>query len=82
MLRNTTRDGRLQEFTATSSSTAARARRSSCAASPSPTCSARLEAAGFVDVRVRREPHFEHGVWWPGWDGWPITARRPATASG
>jgi SAM-dependent methyltransferase len=39
----------------------------------------RLEAAGFVDVRVRREPNFAHGVWWPGADGWPITARRPVT---
>lgn len=39
---------------------------------------ASLEAAGFADVRVRREPDIDHGVWWPGWDGWPITARRPA----
>jgi hypothetical protein len=29
-------------------------------------------------VRVRREPNFAHGVWWPGADGWPITARRPS----
>jgi SAM-dependent methyltransferase len=36
-----------------------------------------LAAAGFCDVRVRREPNVEHGVWWPGPDGWPITARRP-----
>ncbi len=43
-----------------------------------PDLLARLTAAGFTDVRVHREPHFEHGVWWPGWDGWPITARRPA----
>jgi SAM-dependent methyltransferase len=42
-----------------------------------PDLVARLEAAGFCDVRVRREPHFGHGVWWPGADGWPITARRP-----
>ena len=47
-----------------------------------PDLLARLGAAGFVDVRVRREPNFAHGVWWPGRDGWPITARRPATASG
>ena len=39
---------------------------------------AHLEAAGFCDVRVRREPNFAHGVWWPGADGWPITARRPS----
>jgi SAM-dependent methyltransferase len=43
-----------------------------------PDLLARLEAVGFVDVRVRREPNFAHGVWWPGADGWPITARRPA----
>jgi len=43
-----------------------------------PDLIARLEAAGFCDVRVRREPNFAHGVWWPGADGWPITARRPA----
>ena len=43
-----------------------------------PDLVARLEAAGFRDVRVRREPNFAHGVWWPGADGWPITARRPA----
>jgi SAM-dependent methyltransferase len=42
-----------------------------------PDLVARLEAAGFCDVRVRREPNFGHGVWWPGADGWPITARRP-----
>ena len=42
-----------------------------------PDLVARLEAAGFCDVRVRREPNFAHGVWWPGADGWPITARRP-----
>jgi hypothetical protein len=28
-------------------------------------------------LRVRREPNFAQGVWWPGEDGWP-TARRPA----
>ena len=39
---------------------------------------ASLETAGFADVRVRREPDIDHGVWWPGWDGWPVTARRPA----
>jgi SAM-dependent methyltransferase len=43
-----------------------------------PDLLARLEAAGFADVRVCREPNFAHGVWWPGEDGWPITARRPA----
>ena len=43
-----------------------------------PDLVARLQAAGFCDVRVRREPNFAHGVWWPGADGWPITARRPA----
>jgi SAM-dependent methyltransferase len=37
-----------------------------------------LAAAGFCDVRVRHEPDVAHGVWWPGRDGWPITARRPA----
>ena len=42
-----------------------------------PDLLARLEAAGLVDVRVRREPDFAHGVWWPGAGGWPITARRP-----
>ena len=68
--------------TAISSSTADQARRSSCAFFALPDLLARLEAAGFVDVRVRREPNFAHGVWWPGRDGWPITARRPATASG
>jgi hypothetical protein len=26
---------------------------------------------------VRREPNFGHAFWWPGADGWPITARRP-----
>jgi len=39
---------------------------------------ASLAATGFADVRVRREPDIDHGVWWPGWDGWPVTARRPA----
>jgi len=43
-----------------------------------PDLVARLEAAGLCDVRVRREPNFARGVWWPGADGWPITARRPA----
>jgi SAM-dependent methyltransferase len=43
-----------------------------------PDLLARLGAAGLVDVRVHREPNFAHGVWWPGADGWPITARRPA----
>ena len=43
-----------------------------------PDLVARLQAAGFCDVRVRREPNFAHGIWWPGADGWPITARRPA----
>jgi SAM-dependent methyltransferase len=43
-----------------------------------PDLLARLEAAGLVDVRVHPEPNFAHGVWWPGADGWPITARRPA----
>jgi SAM-dependent methyltransferase len=43
-----------------------------------PDLLARLEAAGLVGVRVHREPNFAHGVWWPGADGWPITARRPA----
>jgi SAM-dependent methyltransferase len=43
-----------------------------------PDLLARLDAAGFCDIRVRREPNFAHGVWWPGADGWPITARRPA----
>jgi SAM-dependent methyltransferase len=37
-----------------------------------------LAAAGFEDIRVHDEPHLDHGVWWPGRDGWPITARRPA----
>ena len=44
-----------------------------------PDLIARLEAAGFCDVQVRGEPNFAHGVWWPGADGWPITARRPVT---
>jgi SAM-dependent methyltransferase len=43
-----------------------------------PDLLARLDAAGFVDIRVRRDPNFAHGVWWPGAGGWPITARRPA----
>ena len=64
------------------SSTAAPARRSSCASSPCPTCWRGSTPPGSVDVRVRREPNFAHGVWWPGADGWPITARRPATQSG
>ena len=38
---------------------------------------ASLAAAGFEDVRVRREPDVDHGVWWPGWDCWPVTGRRP-----
>jgi SAM-dependent methyltransferase len=43
-----------------------------------PDLLARLEDAGLVDVRVHAEPDFAHGVWWPGANGWPITARRPA----
>ena len=77
VLRNTTRDGRRQEFTdlvfhgGPGETLELRG-----FALPDLLC--RLEGAGFADIRVRREPHFEHGVWWPGWDGWPITARRPA----
>jgi SAM-dependent methyltransferase len=77
VLRNTTRDGRVEEH-----------RDLVFHGGPGETLElrffalpdllARLEAAGFVDVRVRREPNFAHGVWWPGADGWPITARRPS----
>jgi SAM-dependent methyltransferase len=76
VVRNTTRDGRLEEH-----------RGLVFHGGPGETLElrffalpdllARLEAAGFVDVRVRHEPNFAHGVWWPGADGWPITARRP-----
>jgi hypothetical protein len=34
-----------------------------------------LQAAGFTEIRTRREPDFEHGVYWPGADSWPISAR-------
>jgi SAM-dependent methyltransferase len=77
VLRNTTRDGRLEEhrglvFHGGPGETL------ELRLFALPDLLARLEAAGFVDVRVRREPNFAHGVWWPGADGWPITARRPA----
>jgi SAM-dependent methyltransferase len=34
-----------------------------------------LGAAGFTEIRTLREPNFEHGVYWPGADSWPISAR-------
>jgi SAM-dependent methyltransferase len=77
VLRNTTRDGRLTEHTDLvfhgGPGETLELRMFAL-----PDLLGRLEAAGFADVRVRREPSFPHGVWWPGWDGWPITARRPA----
>lgn len=36
-----------------------------------------LEAAGFVDIRVRRAPCFEHGIVWLEGRHLPFTARRP-----
>jgi hypothetical protein len=76
VLRNTTRDGRVQErtdlvFHGGPGETL------ELRLFALPDVLARLAAAGLTDVRVRREPSFPHGVWWPGWDGWPITARRP-----
>ena len=76
VLRNTTRDGRLQEFTDLVFH-GGPGETLELRGFALPDLLGRLHAAGFADVRVRREPHFEHGVWWPGWDGWPITARRP-----
>jgi len=77
VLRNTTRDGRLMEHTDLvfhgGPGETLELRMFAL-----PDLLRRLEAAGFADVRVRREPSFANGVWWPGWDGWPITARRPA----
>ena len=35
-----------------------------------------LEAAGFHEVRIRGEPDFEHGVYWPMPWSLPLTARR------
>jgi SAM-dependent methyltransferase len=77
VLRNTTRDGRAEEhrdliFHGGPGETL------ELRVFALPDLLARLEAAGLVDVRVHREPNFAHGVWWPGADGWPITARRPA----
>jgi SAM-dependent methyltransferase len=77
VLRNMTRDGRLEEFSDLifhgGPGETLELRDFAL-----PDLLARFTAAGFADIRVHREPHFEHGVWWPGWDGWPITARRPA----
>ena len=77
VLRNTTSDGRLQEFTGLVFH-GGPGETLELRGFALPDLLRRLAAAGFTDIRVRREPHFEHGVWWPGWDGWPITARRPA----
>jgi SAM-dependent methyltransferase len=77
VLRNTTRDGRVQEFSDLVFH-GGPGETLELRAFALPDLLTRFAAAGFTDMRVHREPHFEHGVWWPGWDGWPITARRPA----
>jgi SAM-dependent methyltransferase len=35
-----------------------------------------LTEAGFQSVRSRREPDWEHGIYWPSPHSWPISARR------